>query len=105
MFLNIQDTAKDYEFDFTASPFDNKKERQKVEILINENKVSEFEFPQTQEFSAFNFKVPGTLFKQGTNELVFKYRYSTTPKELNISSDGRKLSVLFQKMFIKTLQQ
>ncbi len=104
MFLNIEDTSKEYEFDFTARSLDNKKERQKVEILINGSMLSEFEFSETQDFSGFTFKVPGTVFKQGINELVFKYKYSTVPKELNISSDGRKLSVLFQKMLIKTLQ-
>ena len=104
MFLNIDDNAKDIEFDFTARPLDNKKERQKVEILINGNKVSEFVFLQAQDFSGFSFKAPRQLFKQGINELVFKYSYSTTPKELNISSDGRKLSILFKEMIIKKAQ-
>jgi len=104
MFLNVEDNSKDYEFDFIARPLDNKKERQKIEITINGYKAYEFEFLQTQDFSGFSFKAPKSLFKQGLNDLVFKYNYSTTPKELNISSDGRKLSVLFQKMNIKILQ-
>lgn len=104
MFLNIEDNTKDYGFDFIARPLDNKKERQKIEIIINGTKIYEFEFLQADDFSGFNFKAPKSLFKQGINDIVFKYRYSTTPKELNISSDGRKLSVMFQKMIIKTLQ-
>ena len=104
MFLNVEDNSKEYEFDFIARPLDNKKERQKIEILINGTKIYEFEFLKADDFSGFSFKAPKSLFKQGLNDLVFKYSYSTTPKELNISSDGRKLSVLFQKMSIKTLQ-
>jgi hypothetical protein len=104
MFLNIDDNLKDIEFDFTARPLDNKKERQKIGFFINGVKAYEFEFVQSDSFSGFSFKAPKSLFKQGVNELVFKYNYSTTPKELNISSDGRKLAILFQKMFIKTLQ-
>ena len=104
MFLNVEDNTKDYEFDFIARPLDNKKERQKIEILINGTKIYEFEFLQVNDFSGFSFKAPKSLFKQGLNELVFKYNYSASPKELNISSDGRKLSVLFQKMNIKILQ-
>ena len=104
MFLNIGDSIKDYEFDFIARPLDNKKERQKIEVFINGSKIYEFEFLQADDFSGFSFKAPKSLFKQGLNDLVFKYNYSTTPKELNISSDGRKLSVLFQKMNIKTFQ-
>ncbi|MHB1377268.1 MAG: glycosyltransferase family 39 protein [Candidatus Humimicrobiaceae bacterium] len=104
MFLNVEDNSKDHEFDFIARPLDNKRERQKIEILVNGTKAYEFEFLQTQDFSGFSFKAPSSLFKQGLNELVFKYNYSTSPKELNISSDGRKLAILFQKMIIKTLQ-
>ena len=104
MFLNVEDNSKEYEFDFIARPLDNKKERQKIEILINGTKIYEFEFLKADDFSEFSFKAPKSLFKQGLNDLVFKYSYSTTPKELNISSDGRKLSVLFQKMNIKILQ-
>jgi len=104
MFLNVEDNSKEYEFDFIARPLDNKKERQKIEILINGTKIYEFEFLQADDFSGFSFKAPKSLFKQGLNDLVFKYNYSTTPKELNISSDGRKLSVLLQKMNIKILQ-
>jgi len=103
MFLNIDDVNSDYEFNISARPLDNKKERQKIEVLINGNKVSEFEFSQTNEFSGFGFTVSKQLLKPGINDLVFKYKYSTTPKELNISNDGRKLSVLFQKINIKKL--
>jgi len=103
IFINPGDLTGDLEFNVTARPLDNKKERQKVEVLINGNKVSEFEFSQTNEFSGFVFTVSKQLLKPGINDLVFKYKYSTTPKELNISNDGRKLSVLFQKINIKKL--
>ncbi|MCE5328989.1 glycosyltransferase family 39 protein [bacterium] len=103
LFMNINDLTKDLKFNVAARPLDNKKERQKVEVLINGNKVSEFEFSQTNEFSGFEFTVSKQLLKQGINDLVFKYKYSATPKELNISNDGRKLSVLFQKMNIEKL--
>jgi len=104
MFLNIEDNTKDLEFDFIARPFDNKKERQKVELFINGSKTHEFEFTQTDDFSEFSFVAPKSILKQGINEVVFKYKYNTVPKELNISSDGRKLSIMFQKLFIKTVQ-
>jgi hypothetical protein len=103
LFMNLDDLNKDYKFNVVARPLDNKKERQNVEVLINGNKVSEFEFSQTDEFSGFEFTVSKQFLKSGVNDLVFKYKYSTIPKELNISSDGRNLSVLFQKMNIKKL--
>ena len=104
LFFNIEDKTQDIEFSFIARPLDNKKERQKIEILINGSKVHEFEFAKPDDFSPFSFKAPGSILKLGINELEFNYSYSTTPKELNIDSDGRKLSVLFQKMSIKTVQ-
>ncbi|MHB8280170.1 MAG: glycosyltransferase family 39 protein [Candidatus Humimicrobiaceae bacterium] len=103
MFLKTDDLTKDYEFNFVARPLDNKIERQKIAIEVNGAKIYEFEFSQAGDFSGFSFKVPKELLKQKINDLVFKYSYSTTPKELNISNDGRKLSVLFQKMHIKKL--
>jgi hypothetical protein len=103
LFMNLDDLTKDYKFNVVARPLDNKKEKQYVEVLINGNKVSEFEFSQTNEFSEFEFTVSKQLLRPGVNDLVFKYKYSTTPKELNISNDGRKLSILFQKMDIKKL--
>jgi len=105
MFLNIDDNTRDYEFDFTARSLDNKNQRQKIIIYINGFKTHEFEFTEPNDFSGFSFKAPGSLFKKGINELVFKYSYSTTPKELNFSSDGRKLSVLFKEMSIKVAGQ
>ncbi|MCL6088033.1 MAG: glycosyltransferase family 39 protein [Actinobacteria bacterium] len=103
MFINPDDLSGDLEFNVTARPLDNKKERQKIAVFINGNKVSEFEFSVTDDFSQFGFKVSKQLLRSGTNDLVFKYKYSITPRELNISNDGRNLSVLFQKMNIKKI--
>lgn len=103
MFLNIDDVNSNYEFTVVARPLNNKKERQKLEVFINGSKVSEFEFSITDDFNQFGFKVSKQLLRSGTNDLIFKYKYSTTPRELNISNDGRRLSILFQKMNIKKI--
>ncbi|MDD5660160.1 MAG: glycosyltransferase family 39 protein [Actinomycetota bacterium] len=103
MFIDIDNSTMDFKFDITARPLYNKKERQKVEIFINGSKVSEFEFSEMDDFSRFEFTVSKQLLKSGINDLVFKYKYSTAPKDLGVSNDGRNLSVLFQKMNIKKL--
>jgi hypothetical protein len=101
LFLNIGNLDNDYEFLIKAKPLDNKQERQEIELIINGNNIGSFEFAQSDYFSLFSFKVPKNVLKQGINDIVFKYKYSTKPKDLNISNDTRQLSVLFKEMQIK----
>ena len=102
MFLNVGDLVSDYEFIIKAKPLDNKKERQKLVFFVNGYKIGDFDFTQTDYLSSFSFKVSKDKLKPGVNDIVFKYKYSTEPKELNISNDARELSVLFKDMQIIT---
>jgi len=101
IFVDIGGIVKDFILDITAKPLDNKKERQQLTVLLNNIEVGSYEFVNDSDFSGLSFNLPGNILKDGVNDLVFRYRYSTTPLELKISSDSRELSVLFKTISIK----
>ncbi|OQA22310.1 MAG: hypothetical protein BWY60_00280 [Actinobacteria bacterium ADurb.Bin346] len=101
IFIEINGIIKDYVLDITAKPLDNKKDRQTITVFLNNVEVGSHEFNADADFSRLSFDLPESIIKDGINDLVFRYRYSTVPRELKISSDTRELSVLFRNISIK----
>jgi hypothetical protein len=101
IFIDIGGRVRDFILDITAKPLDNNKERQQLTVFLNNVEIGSHEFMTDSDFSELSFNLPGNILKEGTNDLVFRYRYYTTPLELKISSDSRELSVLFKTISIK----
>ena len=104
LFLNIDDTNADYKLTIESRPLHNGKSNQRINIHINDEKVSDYKYESTAEFEKTEFILKGTLFNEGFNVMTFDYKYSTTPAELGISNDSRSLSVFFKSMEIKKLE-
>ncbi len=104
LFLNIDDVNAEYKITIESKPLDNGKNRQRMSIHVNDEKVSDYRYENVSGFSKADFILKGDLFNKGFNVLTFDYRYSTTPEELGISNDSRRLSVFFKSMEIEKLR-
>ncbi|MDD3520866.1 MAG: glycosyltransferase family 39 protein [Actinomycetota bacterium] len=103
LFLNIDDKDADYKISINSKPLDNGKNRQRMSIRINDEKISDYKYDNISEFKRIELILKGELLKEGLNILTFDYKYSTTPEELGISNDSRTLSVFFKSMEIEKL--
>ena len=74
-------------------------------IILNGSKVSEIELANTDDFYEYTVELKPEFIKEGVNILEFKYGYSFTPFELGISSDNRRLAVMFKKIEIGNLDK
>lgn len=90
-----------YELNIMAKPIVRPDMNQGIEILLNDNKIGTFSFSKDYDFRQYSLEFGEDLLKKDVNILKFKYKYSISPKELGISEDARRLSVLFKNLIIK----
>ena len=104
LFISFSD-SKENVLKLTAKPLPNPELIQKMDIILNNSRVSEIELTNINDFSEYTVKLKSEFIKEGVNILEFKYGYSFTPLELGISNDSRRLAVMFKKIEIGNLDK
>jgi len=94
---------KNYVLKITAKPLPNPEMQQTMEIILDNKKIGNIEFPNDNTFSQYFIEFSTDFTKNDINILKFIYSYSITPAELGITDDSRNLSVLFMKIVIEEI--
>jgi len=92
-FKVIQALRTDLKITLSGSPFELPTGAQEVEIVVNGKLVSRISKQPRSSKTSFNFSVPKELILKNNNrvELLIKVSNPTSPLELGISNDPRKL--------------
>lgn len=94
---------KNYVLKITARPLPNPEMQQTMEIILDNKKIGNIEFPNDNTFSQYFIEFSTDFTENDINILKFIYGYSITPAELGITNDSRNLSVLFMKIAIEEI--
>jgi hypothetical protein len=102
-FKVIQALRADLNVTLSGSPFESPTGVQEVEIVVNGQLVSKISTPSRSSKTSFNFSVPKELISRNDNrvELLIKVSNPTSPLELGISNDPRKLGFGLVSVSIK----
>ncbi|MBM3702324.1 MAG: hypothetical protein FJW63_04925 [Actinobacteria bacterium] len=102
LYLSLEKN-KDYVLKITAKPLLNPEMQQTMEIILDNKKIGNIEFPNDNTFSQYFIEFSTDFTGNDINILKFIYSYSITPAELGITDDSRNLSVLFTKIVIEEI--
>lgn len=92
---------KNYVLVITARPFLRPDMKQTMEIILDNKKIGNIEFPYSETFNQYFIEFSADPPEDGISILEFKYGYSISPVKLGSPADSRNLSVFFNKLAIK----
>ncbi len=99
MLLDAQPGAA-YVLEITAKPFALPGKVQSLTLFVNSYKVATAHFREAEDFSTAVFEIPPEHIIDGIGYMEFDYAYAASPSELGLSSDIRKLALLFKEISI-----
>lgn len=102
MILNLKKFRQDLLFTFNVIPFFTETlNQQNVSVYANDRQVAQWSFIKGKPLPATKFIIPADLIsKNGKLFLRFEYENATSPRELMIGDDARKLALGFKNLRI-----
>lgn len=102
IFLSIPYTDNDLQIDFNLLVFELKKIlNQHIDVFVNNKKIASWGFDNKKSLPQTKLLIPcKTLNKTGVLNIKFEYLKTSSPKQLNLGADNRKLAVGFKSMKI-----